>query len=337
MPLAKTMMPAFLPLIAYVAAEALFGETVGLAAGIALGLGEFAIVSARRKKADFFILADTGLLALIGALSLALRSPAVFRLKPALMEFPVAMALYALASGPERILAGWLSSQVRLLPAGSAAPAWNAALPGMRRALKALAVFLALHAALVIWAALRLSAAWWGFISGMLPYLGLGVAAAFAFLRARLQPKQRIPWSLHLTDGQGALYAVRPTAEASWDAALRGACAVPASAGARAAGRGTTTELPDALARELSGALASLGVVAASRISLIPLANGEIIALAEVDRACLPRGADPSLRRFWRVADLEALRGSGSLSPGFERELGVMTDPALYGKDGPRL
>jgi hypothetical protein len=40
--------------------------------GIALGAAEFFIVLARRKKADLFILADTALLALVGALSLAL-------------------------------------------------------------------------------------------------------------------------------------------------------------------------------------------------------------------------------------------------------------------------
>lgn len=357
--LAKALLPGFLPLLAYVAAESLFGEKIGLAVGIALGAAEFFIVLARRKKADLFILADTALLALVGALSLALGSPTLFRLKPAAMEAPLALAMFLLASAPDRVLAGWLASQLRMMPVGAApvgavplGPSADAVPPGptagtvppgsgagavppaMRRTLRALAIFLLAHAGLTAWAAFALPAAWWGFISGVLPYLALGVAALVLFLRARrAAPAAALAWSLHLHDGQGSLYAVRPGPDAPWDAAARGIARIRPIKEMDAAIRET-------LGREFTAALSALGVAGgadAVRVSLLTMPDGGVIAFAGLGPGIRPHGADPALRRFWRAADLASLRGSGALAPALERDLDLLADPALYGAGGARL
>ena len=48
--LLTSLLPGLAPLLVFVAADALFGETVGLAVGIAVGVAEFAYVLIRQKK-----------------------------------------------------------------------------------------------------------------------------------------------------------------------------------------------------------------------------------------------------------------------------------------------
>jgi intracellular septation protein A/isopentenyldiphosphate isomerase len=247
----KALLPGLIPVLVFVVADALFGEVVGLVVGLATGIGEFAFTLIKNRKADPFVAADTILLAVAGGLSLVLRNEIFFKLKPAVIEAVLAVSLAVLLVLPPSVLKGWLSSQLR----GIALP--DSALPMMKRSLLFMLGVLAVHIALTVWAALSLSNAAWGFISGGLLYILFGVVVLAQFISVRLAARAarqvdmlplvddtgRIlqslpavnfhagPGKLHpavhliITDGAGRLYFRRPVAAAgrgtsAWDSAL---------------------------------------------------------------------------------------------------------------------
>ena len=112
---------------------------------------------------------------------MVLRNEIFFKLKPAAIEAVLAVSLVVLLALPPTVLKGWLSRQLR----GIALP--DAALPTMKRSLVAMLGVLAVHIALTVWAALSLSTAAWGFISGGLLYILFGVVVLAQFLSARIK------------------------------------------------------------------------------------------------------------------------------------------------------
>jgi intracellular septation protein A/isopentenyldiphosphate isomerase len=249
--LLKALLPGLIPLLVFVAAESMFGEVVGLAVGLAVGIGEFLYSLIKSRRADPFVAVDTLLLAIAGGLSLLLRNEIFFKLKPALIEAVLAIALAVLLVLPSSVLKGWLSSQLR----GIALP--DSSLPLVKRSLIGMLAVLVVHVGLTVWAAVSLSSAAWGFISGGLLYILFGavVIAQFLSVRVKTRAGRRVemlphiddtgriiealpaaqfhagPGKLHpavhllITDGAGGLYLRRPVttagpASAAWDSAL---------------------------------------------------------------------------------------------------------------------
>ena len=336
--LLKSLAPGFIPLFVYIAAELLFGEIIGLAAGLAIGVIEFAYSFAKEKKADPFIAADTLLLAAMGSLSLLLQNPLFFRLKPAVIEGVLAVALSFLLFLPPRTLKSYLGHQVRGFVLE------DSGLPALRRSLILMVSVMALHVGLTIWAALVASTALWGFVSGGLLYIMLGAAIAGQWLILRRRGAERgspFRWRLLILDETGRIYAAKTQGNGVpsmglWDS----------PAGGESAGSGE-------LGRELGVALSRLGLgdgrggpgyqPALSPVFIIdpegkithPPAESSLATLAGSDTAmgagaelvlvarflspAFPRGIDPTERRLFSLADLVALAGEGKLTPAFAR------------------
>jgi intracellular septation protein A len=179
----KALLPGMIPLLVFVAADAAFGELVGLAVGLATGIGEFLYSLIRNRRADSFLAADMILLAIAGGLSLVLRNEIFFKLKPAAIEAILAVSLAVLLALPPSVLKGWLARQLR----GIALP--DSSLPAMKRGLRFMLGVLAVHIALTVWAAVSLSNAAWGFVSGGLLYILFGVVVLAQFLSARIKAR----------------------------------------------------------------------------------------------------------------------------------------------------
>ncbi len=64
----------FLPLLIFIIADAIFGLTIGLVVAIVFGIGEAGVTYWRKKEIDKFILFDTGLIVLLGLISLILQN-----------------------------------------------------------------------------------------------------------------------------------------------------------------------------------------------------------------------------------------------------------------------
>lgn len=359
--LLKSLAPGFIPLFGYIAADLIFGETIGLFIGIGIGVLEFAFSFAKEKKADLFIAADTVLLSALGALSLLLRNQIFFRLKPAIMEGIVAFAMAALLILPTDVLKSYMGHQVKGLVLE------DSGMPALRRSLAIMTVVFVLHVGITVWAALFASTALWGFVSGGLLYILLGAVVLTQWIAARkarktgksATPGLRSPsfgWCLFVFDGSGKIYAAKTSRQGEdqivWDSPVRG-IALKASdmetmigkslaglgmdfASIAAAGNALTIQVAfilsaDGTARSLSGAgdLSSLSAVLESGEEGL-----EVVLAVTIPPLAFPKGIDPTERRFWRLADLAALMGTGKLARAFERELGFLLSPRMPLRDG---
>jgi isopentenyldiphosphate isomerase/intracellular septation protein A len=355
--LLKALIPGLIPLAIFVGADAIFGETIGLVVGIGTGVVEFAYVLLKDRKADPFVAADTLLLAVAGALSLVLHDAVFFKLKPAIIELVLAVAMGAMLVLPPEFLKGYIGAQLR----GIAVP--DAALPAMRRSLAVMVGILAAHVALTGYAAIAMSTQAWAFVSQGLLYIVFAVYAVGQLAASKLRAKRasarssgeemlplideegnvvgtaprsechKGPGKLHpvvhlqIFDGRGAMYLQKRSASKDllpgmWDSAVGG----HVSAG---------EDLDAALARELREELGvtKLAIEASgSRIEHMLRYRWESQAESELVFSFAtnyggpfsPDGVEVEEGRFWSFEEIKANLGKGLFTPNFEYEYGLI-------------
>jgi isopentenyldiphosphate isomerase/intracellular septation protein A len=185
--LLKTLAPGFLPLLIYIIADALWGARVGLTVAVLSGLIELAVAYAREKMLDRFVLLDTGLIVLLGSVSLLMKTDIFFRMKPALVEFIFCIILGISLFSPLNIIALMSRRYLKNITLT------KEQMQPMMRGLKAMFYVLLLHTLLIVYAALAMSVRAWGFISGGLFYLLFAAYFLLEWGRGRLRkrpPKQ---------------------------------------------------------------------------------------------------------------------------------------------------
>jgi len=157
-----SFIPGFAPILIYIVVETIFGETAGLIAGLAFGLGEFAVILFREHRVDAFTLIDTILLAVMGAISWVLSDPVFFRLKPAISGVILSVMMIVGSLGPHQLFLPYMEKKMGLgeIPEIAA-----------KRMLTMIAGFGFLtlaHSILTAIAALFWSRSTWNFIAGAL-------------------------------------------------------------------------------------------------------------------------------------------------------------------------
>ena len=172
-----SFLPGFAPILLYILVEALFGETAGLVAGIALGVGEFIFILVKERRLDAFSLADTVLLAVMGALSWALSDPFFFRLKPAISGAVLALLMIAGSLGPRRLFLPYMEKKMGM----GTLPPFVA--ERLLRMIAGFGLLTLVHSALTAVAALWWSKAVWSFVAGALFWI-----LAFLYLAAWTVP-----------------------------------------------------------------------------------------------------------------------------------------------------
>jgi isopentenyldiphosphate isomerase/intracellular septation protein A len=351
--LLKSLLPGLLPLVAFVAADAFFGEKIGLAVGIGMGIAEFAYTLVRQKRADPFILGDTLLLAAAGGLSFLLDDAIFFMLKPAIIELVLAAAMGAMIALPPAYLKGYVGRQLR----GLSIP--DEALPRMKRSLGAILAVIVLHAAFTAYAAFALSKAAWGFVSGGLLYILFAAYALWTFVAARIRaarsrpadigdemlplvdeegkvlgvaPRREChkgPGKLHpvvhlqVVDGRGSIYLQKraedkDTQPGKWDSSVGGHVS---------AGEDLDTALSRELREELGVTMLALESSGA-RVEPILRYRWDTDVESELVFSYIvtyggPFSPDPkevSEGRFWSFAEIRDNLGKGLLTPNFEHE-----------------
>ena len=363
--LLKSLVPGLLPLVIFVGADSFFGEQVGLIVGIGVGVIEFAYTLIRHKRADPFVAADTLLLAIAGGLSLFLRDAIFFKLKPAFIEFILAVAMGGMLALPPKYLKGYIGRQLR----GVAIP--DAAMPAMQRGLAFMLAVLVAHVGLTAYAAFAMSTAAWGFISGGLLYILFGVVALAQFASARLRSRRfasgralgargeemlplvdesgkvigsaprsechKGPGKLHpvvhlqVLDGRGGIYLQKRAADkdiqpGKWDSAVGG----HVSAG---------EDLDAALARELREELGVTKLaIEASGAKFEPILRyrwdsdreSELVFsfIVTYGGPFTPDAAEVEEGRFWGFEDIRHNLGMGVFTPNFEHEYGLIQKAA---------
>lgn len=156
------ILPAFAPILLYIAVEAIWGETAGLVAGLALGLGEATVIFVRERRFDAFVLVDTALLVAMALGSLALGSPALFRLKPALGSLFMGIIMMAGVMGRRGFLFRYMEARMALPPMEDRLRRRSA------RMIAGFGILCVLYAGLCAYAAFFLPKSAWNFIAGAL-------------------------------------------------------------------------------------------------------------------------------------------------------------------------
>ncbi|MBN2400443.1 MAG: septation protein IspZ [Candidatus Aminicenantes bacterium] len=175
----KTLAPGFLPLIIFIVADSLWGIRVGLIVAVAAGIAELAYSYAKEKIWDRFILIDTLLIVAMGGLSLLLENDVFFRLKPAIVEFIFCGVLGVSAFTPMNIV---LAMSRRYLKGIELSEEQTRQ---MTHSVKMMFFIFFGHAVLTVYAALAMSLAAWGFISGGLFYILFAVLFLAEWLTKR--------------------------------------------------------------------------------------------------------------------------------------------------------
>jgi isopentenyldiphosphate isomerase/intracellular septation protein A len=182
--LLKKLLPGFIPLFVFIAADEIWGTKIGLLVAVGVGVAEMLWVGTKEKRFDKFILFDTLLLVLLGAVSIFLDNDIFFKLKPGLIELILVAVLAVSAFSPVNIIG--LMGQRYLKESQFN----EAQMAQMRKSLKYLFYIFAFHTLLVFYSTFFMSKAAWAFISGGLFYILFGVYFLIELYRQRRKQKQ---------------------------------------------------------------------------------------------------------------------------------------------------
>ena len=93
-----------MPLIIFIAADAIWGTRIGLIIAVAVGIIEFIFSYIKEKIVDKFILLDVGLIVILGMVSILLENEIFFKLKPALIELIFCVILAVSVFSPVNVM-----------------------------------------------------------------------------------------------------------------------------------------------------------------------------------------------------------------------------------------
>ncbi|MGK5082130.1 septation protein IspZ [Bdellovibrionota bacterium FG-1] len=160
------LVAGLLPVIAFTLIEEYYGTLAGLVAGMVFGVGEILYEWRTQGRVDAMTWGGNGLLLTLGAVSLLTDQGVWFKLQPSIMEAFMALVLAGSVILGKPLLTGMIEKQFKAQgrEIQGLAPQFRQGLTGMTWRM---AVFLALHAALAGWAALRWSTAAWAALKGL--------------------------------------------------------------------------------------------------------------------------------------------------------------------------
>lgn len=182
--LIKKLLPGFIPLFVFIAADEIWGTKIGLFVAIGVGVLEMAWVGFKEKRFDKFILFDTMLLVALGAISILLNNDIFFKLKPGLIELILVAVLGVSAFSSINII-GLMGK--RYLKGTTLN---DEQVAQMRNNLKVLFYIFTAHTLLVFYSTFYMSKEAWAFISGGLFYILFGVYFLIEFYRQKRKHKK---------------------------------------------------------------------------------------------------------------------------------------------------
>lgn len=186
--LIKTIAFGFLPLIVFIAADNFFSDIYGqklglkysLISALITGVILFLVTLIKNKKPDYMLLFDTGLILLFGAISFFSGNEIFFKLKPAFVQFILVIMLAVIGFLSPKllfILLGRFSNNLKIE---------NHQIKLMQSMCKGMFLVFFFHTSLIIYSAFYMSKEAWGFISGGLFYILMGLYFALIFIKNKI-------------------------------------------------------------------------------------------------------------------------------------------------------
>jgi isopentenyldiphosphate isomerase/intracellular septation protein A len=181
--LLKKLLPGFIPLFVFIAADEIWGTKTGLFVAVGVGVAEMAWIGFKEKRFDKFILFDTLLLVALGAVSILLDNDIFFKLKPGLIEL-ILVVILAISAFSRINIVGLMSKRYL-----KDAEFNESQVAQMRKSLKILFYLFLAHTILVFYATFYMSKEAWAFISGGLFYIIFGVYFLVELIRQKRKQK----------------------------------------------------------------------------------------------------------------------------------------------------
>jgi isopentenyldiphosphate isomerase/intracellular septation protein A len=185
----KSFTIGFLPLLIYILVDDLYGLIPGIIAAVGFGAAEFFYTWIREKRVEYFVLMDVVLLSILGVISISFHNDLFIKLKPALMNGIFLVLIYITAFTPHPIL---IEMSLRRLKGITFE---DFQLQAMKQMLRKFFYLILIHTLVIVYAAFYLSKEAWGFITGGLFYLMVGVIIAFEFIKRKIEQKKL--WKLY--------------------------------------------------------------------------------------------------------------------------------------------
>lgn len=205
--LLKKLLPGFIPLFVFIAIDEIWGTRAGLVAALAIGVGEMIWIWIQEKRFDRFVLFDTGLLVVLGSVSILLDNDIFFKLKPGLVELILCAVLAVSAFSKLNIIGLMTQRYMKDVELN------DLQMAQFRKTMQLMFFVFLAHTLLVFYSAFFLSDGAWAFISGGLFYILFAVVFAYEFIRQKINfRKQVIPeeeW-LPLVNEQGGIIGKAP-------------------------------------------------------------------------------------------------------------------------------
>jgi len=348
--LLKNFTIGFLPLLVFILADEFFGLTIGLVVAITFGLGEIIFTYLHEKRIDRFILFDTGLITILGLVSIILQNDIFFKLKPGLVQMILVVLLGISAFSKHPLLIKMSGRYMQGIEFS------QEQIQRMQITMRRMFYIFTVHTFLVFYSAFYMTKEAWAFISGGLFYILIGIVFIAEFVIARWQqyrfrkkyaaeewfdlvtPEGKIigkaPRSLvhgnpdllhpvvhvHIFNSQGEIFLQKRSDNkdvqpGKWDTAIGGHVH-----------SGETIE--HALHRE---AEEELGISMAKfqplfRYVMRNEIESELVHafLLKDDGPFFPDPKEISEARFWKISEVEENLGKGIFTPNFEQEFEIL-------------
>jgi isopentenyldiphosphate isomerase/intracellular septation protein A len=204
----KKLLPGFIPLFVFIAIDEIWGTRAGLVAALVIGVAEMVWIWIQEKRFDKFVLFDTGLLVVLGSVSLLLNNDIFFKLKPGLVELILCAVLAVSAFSKLNIIGLMTQRYMKDMELNQQQMAQ------FRKTMQLMFFVFLIHTALVFYAAFYMSDGAWAFISGGLFYILFAVVFGYEFMKQKLSRKTHIipddeEW-LPLVNEQGEIIGKAP-------------------------------------------------------------------------------------------------------------------------------
>lgn len=184
--LLKKLLPGFIPLFVFIAADEIWGTKVGLIVALAVGTFELIYTYIKEKRFDKFVLLDTALLVALGGVSLLLHNDIFFKIKPAVVEAILCVILAISAFTRIDIVGGMSQRYMKGIEINDQVQR------KFKQTIKAMFWIFSAHTLLVVYSAFFMSKEAWAFISGGLFYIIFGVYFVYELVHQRRKSMKQV-------------------------------------------------------------------------------------------------------------------------------------------------
>lgn len=207
--LLKMILPGLLPLLVFILADEIWGTTIGLYVAVGFGIVQLAAIYIKEKRLDKFVLFDTLLIIVMGAISIILENDIFFKLKPGIIGVILIAFLGISAYSPKNLLMAMSARYMKGIEFNSQQQI------AMRRNVRIMFWLFTAHTALVFYSVFFMSKEAWAFISGGLFYIIFAVFFVFELIRNLiLRKKPNKEEMLSEVDKEGKVIGVMTRSEA---------------------------------------------------------------------------------------------------------------------------